>query len=151
MHVNLRRVAALLLGLVVVGAVYALCSGGTSSPEEQVREAIRDMERGFAERDVGRVLDHVSNAFHSPMLGDKADVRRIVLAEVLRSGGIHLVTLKSTVVPEEGRLRWQGTVGAARIGGRGAGPELQPYAVEALFAKEGGQWLVVEATVQPID
>jgi len=97
------------------------------------------------------VLDHVSETFHSPTLGDRADVRRAVLAEVLRSGGIHLVTLEAKVLAEDTRWRWQGRVAAARIGGSSAGAELQQFHVDALFAEEGGQWRVVEATVQPLN
>jgi hypothetical protein len=120
-----------------------------TSPEQQVRAAVGEVERGLGERDAARVLDHVSEAFHSPTLGNRDDVRRLVLAQLLRGGGMRVVTLQADVLPEDGRWRWRGKVAAARVDG--SGPELQQFHVDALFADEGGQWRAVEATVQPVE
>jgi hypothetical protein len=141
--------------LAVAAGVYALWPRA-GSPEEQVRTAVRDMEQGLGTRDAAKVLEHVSEAFHSPTLGDRTDVQRLVLGEVLRGGGVRVVTLQADVLPEvDGRWRWRGRVAAARAGGAGIAAitdaELRQFHVDALFALEHGQYRVVEATVTPVE
>jgi len=148
----------LLLGILAVAlaiAVYALWPQG-NSPEEQVRAAVRDMEQGLGTRDAARVLDHVSSAFHSSTLGSRADVQRLVLGEVLRGGGLKVVTLQAEVLPEPpAHWRWRGRVAAARAGGAGLAAiteaELRQFSVDALFAEEDGHWHLVEASVTPLE
>ena len=145
--------AAVALALAL--GVYALWPRATS-PEEQVRAAVRDMERGLGARDAARVLEHVSEAFHSATLGDRADVQRLVLGEVVRGGGVRVVTLKEDVLPEvDGRWRWRGRVAAARAGGAGiaaiTAAELRQFHVDALFAPERGHFKLVEATLTPLE
>jgi hypothetical protein len=138
-----------------VVAAYALWPRATS-PEAQVRAAVGEMERGLGERDAARVLDRVSEQFHSSTLGDRSELRRLVLGQLLRGGGLRVVTLQADVVAEEdGRLRWRGRVAAARAGGAGLAAvtdaELRQFQVEALFAGEQGHWRLVDATVTPLE
>ena len=149
------RLALGVLGLALAVGVYALWPH-VSSPEESVRAAVQDMERGLERRDAADVLSHVSEQFRSSTLGDRADLRRVVLGEVLRGSGLKVVTLQAEVQPEsDGRVRWVGRVAAARAGGAGlaALTEAQTgqFHVEALFADENGEWRLVEATVTPVD
>jgi hypothetical protein len=145
----------LVVGLAAALAAYALWPKH-SSPEEQVRAAIREMEEGAGARDPARVLTQVSERFRSPTLGDRNDLRRVLLGELLRGGGVKVVTLQGEVAPEpDGRLRWLGRVAVARGGGEGlatlTGGELRQLHIDALFADEGGHWRVVEATVRPVE
>lgn len=150
---------SLAFGVVAVAAgvgAYALWPRRASSPEEQVRATVRDMEQGLAERDAAKVLGQVSETFHSPTLGDRAELQRLVLSEVLRGGGLRVVTLQADVLSEpDGRLRWRGRVAAARAGGAGlaaiSDAELRQFHVDALFADEHGHWRLVEATVTPVE
>jgi hypothetical protein len=142
-------------GLAVAIGVYALWPRA-SSPEEQVRAAVGDMEQGLGARDAARVLAHVSEAFHSATLGDRADVQRLVLGEVLRGSGVRVVTLQADVLPEvDGRWRWRGRVAAARAGGAGMAAitdaELRQFHVDALFALERDHFMLMEATVTPLE
>jgi|GEM_PF-346645 len=152
---SMRRSLALgLAGLAAAVAAYLLWPRA-SSPEERVRAAVRQMEHGLEGRDASSVLDHVSEQFHSSTLGDRTDLRRAVLAEVLRGGGLKVVTLQADVLPEpDGRLRWVGRVAAARAGGAGLAAvtegELQQFHVDALFGNEGGEWRVLDARVTPV-
>jgi hypothetical protein len=139
----------------VGAAAYAFWPRG-SSPEDQVRAAIRDIEQGLGARDAGKVLDHVSAAFHSSTLGSRADVQRLVLGEVLGGGGVRVVTLQAEVLPESpGRWRWRGRVAAARAGSAGVAAigetELRQFHIDALFADEEGRWRLVEASVTPLE
>jgi hypothetical protein len=114
------------------------------------------MEQGLSDRDAAHVLDQVSEAFRSQTLGDRAELRRLVLAQLMRGGGLKVVTLQADVVPEEdGRLRWRGRVAVARAGGQGFAAvtegELRQFHVDALFADEQGHWRLVEATVTPLE
>ena len=110
----MRRSLALgLAGLVVAASAYALWPRA-SSPEQHVRAAVRQMQHGLESRDAAAVLDHVSEHFQSSTLGDRTELRRLVLAQVLRGGGLKVVTLQADVVAEpDGRLRWVGRVAAA--------------------------------------
>lgn len=150
-----RSLLFALVALALAGAVYALWPKGGSA-EEEVRAAVRDMQQGLGSKDAARVLEHVSEAFHSATLGSRTDVQRLVLGEVLRGGGVRVVTLQADVLPEvDGRWRWRGRVAAARAGGAGLAAvtdaELRQFHVDALFAAEGGRWKVVEATVTPLE
>ena len=150
-----RSVALGVGGLAAVVGVYFLWPQSTS-PEERVRAAVREMQRGLEERDAAAVVGHVSEQFHSPSLGDRTELRRLVLGEVLRGGRLKVVTLQAEVQPEtDGRLRWVGRVAAARAGGAGVGAvseaELRQFHVEALFAEEHGVWRLVDATVAPVE
>ena len=153
---GMRR--SLALGVVAAGVAagaYALWPQ-RGSPEEQVRAAVGEMERGLGARDAARVLGHVSETFHSPSLGNRADLQRLVLGEVLRGGGVRVVTLQAEVLAEsDGRWRWRGRVAAARAGGAGVAAiteaELRQFHVDALFAEEEGQWRLVEASVTPLE
>ena len=149
------RLALGALGLALALGAYALWPR-TSSPEESVRAAVQEMERGLEDRDASRVLSHVSEQFRSSSLGDRAELRRVVLGEVLRGGGLKVVTLQAEVQREpDGRVRWLGRVAAARAGGAGLATlteaELRQFHVEALFAEEHGEWRLVEASVTPVD
>jgi hypothetical protein len=151
----MRRSLALgLAGLTAAAAAYALWPR-PSSPEERVRAAVRQMEHGLESRDASAVLEHVSELFHSSTLGDRTDLRRLVLAQLLRGGGLRVVTLQADVLAEpDGRLRWVGRVAAARAGGAGLAAvtegELQQFHVDAVFADEHGEWRVQEASVTPL-
>jgi hypothetical protein len=150
-----RSLLLALVALAVAAGAYALWPR-PSSPEEQVRAAVRDMEQGLGARDAARVLGHVSEAFHSATLGERSDVQRLVLGEVLRGGGVRVVTLQADVLPEaDGRWRWRGRVAAARAGGAGVAAitdaELRQFHVDAVFASEAGHWQLVEATVTPLE
>jgi hypothetical protein len=150
-----RSLLFAVVGLAVAAGVYALWPRA-SSPEEQVRSVVREMEQGLGARDAARVLGHVSEAFHSATLGERTDVQRLVLGEVLRGGGVRVVTLQAEVLPEvDGRWRWRGRVAAARAGGAGMAAitdaELRQFHVDALFALERGHFQVVEATVTPLE
>ncbi len=150
---------SLALGVVALAAgagAYVLWPRRASSPEEQVRAAVREVQQGLGARDMARVLDQVSEAFHSPTLGDRTDLRRLVLAEGMRGSGLRVVTLQAEVLPEpDGRLRWRGRVAAARAGGAGLSAitegELRQFHVDALFADEQGHWRLVDATVAPLE
>lgn len=150
-----RSLLITLVALAAAVAAYALWPRA-KTPEEQVRETVRDMEQGLGARDAARVLDHVSEAFHSSTLGSQADVKRLVLGEVLRGGGVRVITLQADVLEEpNARWRWRGRVAAARAGGAGLAAvteaELRQFHVDALFADEGGQWKLLEASVTPLE
>jgi hypothetical protein len=152
----MRRLLLLsVVALAVGAAAYALWPR-SSSPEEQVRAAVRDMEQGLAARDAAKVLDHVSPSFQSPTLGNRADVQRLILGQLFRGGGVRVVTLQAEALPEsEGRWRWRGRVAAARAGGAGVAAvteaELRQFHVDALFAEERGRWQLLEASVTPLE
>jgi hypothetical protein len=144
------------VGLLAAAAVTYALWPHARSPEAEVRSAVSEMERGFGERNAARVMDHVSEQFHSQTLGGPSDLKRLVLGEVLRGGGIKVVTLQADVLPDDdGRLRWRGRVAAARAGGAGLATiseaELRQFHVDAVFADEKGQWRLVDASVTPAD
>ncbi len=153
----MRRSLALGVGVLAVGlGSWALWPHRVASPEEQVRAAVREMEQGLGERDAVRVLGPVSEAFHSQTLGDRKELQRLVLGELMRGGGLRVVTLQADVLAEpDGRWRWRGRVAAARAGGAGLRAvtegELRQFHVDALFADEQGQWRLVEAAVTPVE
>jgi hypothetical protein len=151
-----RSVLLAAAGLVGLAVAAALLWPRSRSPEEQVRAAVREMEEGAEKRDLARVLDQVSESFRSPSLGDRADLKRLLVGEFFRGGGIRVATLQSEVRPEaDGRIRFLGRLAVARAGGQGLAAvtegELRQLHVDALFADEGGHWRVVEAMVRPVE
>jgi hypothetical protein len=154
------RSLAIAIGVVLLLAAgvlaFVLRPGHALSPEEAVRAAVQRMEQGLSDKDASRVMDPVSEAFHSQTLGDRTELKRMVLAQLMRGGALKVVTLQADVVPgENGRLLWQGRVAAAQAGGAGLATvtdaELRQFHVEAAFAEEQGQWRLVAATVTPVE
>jgi hypothetical protein len=152
----MRRSLLLLSVVPVAGlAAYALWPD-RRSPEQRVRTAVQDMVEGARTRDVARVLAQVSEQFHSTSLGDRSELRRLVAGELLRGGGVQVVTLQAEVTPEpDGRMRWVGRLAVARAGGGGLSAltegELRQLHLDALFANEEGHWRVVDAVVGPVE
>jgi hypothetical protein len=151
---------SLAIGIVLVLAAgvvaFALRPRKTPSPEEAVRAAVQTMEQALSDKDAARVMDQVSEAFHSQTLGDRTELKRMVLGLLMRGGGLKVVTLQAEVLPDEnGRLRWRGRVAAAQAGGAGLATltdaALRQFHVDAGFADEQGHWRLVEATVTPVE
>ena len=101
--------------LAVVAGVYALWPR-TGSPEEQVRTAVREMEEGLGARDAAKVLEHVSEAFHSPTLGDRKDVQRLRARIDWREfGGAPLLGIDGVAVVAHGRSDARAIKNAIRV------------------------------------
>ena len=151
----MRLVPVLAVAAVLTAVAAYVFWPKTLSPEDQVRAAVREMQAGADARDPSRVVAQVSERFRSPGLGDRADLKRLLLGELLRGGGLRVVVLQADVQPEaEGRIRWVGRVAVARAGGGGLAAvteaEVRQLHIDALFADEGGQWRAVEATVRQV-
>ena len=145
---RVSTIALVLAGLAAVGAGLWMLQPPPASPEEQVRAAVESMARAARAHDAAGVLEHVSEAFRSPELGGKAELRGYLLGELLRGGVVearvldaHVEALPDRQVHFTGRLLLGRTAGGLDLGQR---------AVEATFASEQGTWRAVRAHVEPV-
>ncbi len=145
---RVSTIALVVSGLVVAGVAAWLLRPAPGTPEEQVRAAVDAMARAARDHDPAGVLDHVSDGFRSPELGDKQQLRAYLLQELLRGGVVEARVLEARAEAQPGgevvftaRLLLGRTAGAMDLGQR---------AVQATFVDEGGTWRMVRAHIQPV-
>jgi 5'-3' exonuclease len=96
--------------LIVIGAL-AGC-GDANSPEQQVREAIEKMEVAAEARDVGELMEHLSDDFRDVNGMGPEEAARYARAYFIANQSIHLVTRVERIeFPTDGEARARVTVG----------------------------------------
>jgi hypothetical protein len=145
---RVSTIALVLAGLVALGVGVWMLRAPPRSPEEQVRAAVEAMAQAARSHDPAGVLDHVSEAFQSPELGGKPELRAYLLGELLRGGMVEARVLeaRAEALPG-GEVAFTGRLLLGRTAG---GVDLGQRAVEATFVNEGGTWRAIRAHVEPV-
>ncbi len=152
----------------VVGGGLALLAAGAvlffwPRPEPGVQEAITrkvvELTRAAEQKDVGGVMEHVSEHFRSDGGGwGKKEVRGILTAQVLRGQWVRVFMTNlevQEVSPTQGDFQARFIFGrseAETVRDLAASSVLNAYSIEGTFKKEAdGQWRVVRAKQRPIN
>jgi hypothetical protein len=158
--VTVTRSRVLGLGLALVAAFLVLLLWPREEPgvKDAVTRRIINMTRAAEEKDVGSVMEGVSERFKSTDGWGRQDVHRILAAQVLRGQWVRIFTTDidvHEVSPTQGDFR------ARFIFGRSQAEELKDlardsvlnaYAIEGTFEKESdGEWRVVRAKHRQLD
>jgi hypothetical protein len=125
-------------------ALLAACTD-EGSPEQQVRALIASMEQAAEARDVGELLDHVSDNYRDAQGQDRAEASRYARGYFVVNQSVHLLTRIESLEfpsPDEAQVKLQ--VGMAGRGAEagGAGLTADLYDFDIALVREDGEWKV---------
>jgi hypothetical protein len=125
----------------------ALLSGcaDEASPEQQVRAVIEAMELAAEQRDVGELMQHISDNYRDAQGQDRTEVSRYVRGYFVVNQSVHLLTRIESLefpAPDEARVKLQ--VGmAGREGEPGAaGFTADVHNFDVVLVREDDAWKV---------
>lgn len=128
----------------VVLAVLTACSDG-ASPEQQVRAVIDSMEVAAEARDVGDLMQHLSDNYRDAQGQDRQQAALYARGYFISNQSVHLLTRVESLefpAPDEARVKLQ--VGMAGRGGEtgqgGLSADLHDF--DLVLVREGDEWKV---------
>ncbi|AKQ67611.1 hypothetical protein A176_004523 [Myxococcus hansupus] len=151
------------LALLAAGAVLYFWPQQELTVEEAIRRQVVVMTREAEEKNVGGVMEHVSERFRSNGTGGmtKREVRGILTGQVLRGQWVRIFMTNlevREVSPTEGEFQARFIFGrsqAEKLEDLSADSVLSAYRIEGAFEKEeDGEWRVVRArpySISPAD
>jgi hypothetical protein len=145
---RVSKIALVVAGLAALGVAVWLLRPARRSPEDQVRAVVEAMAGAARAHDPAGVLEHVSEAFQSPELGGKPELRAYLLGQLLRGGMVEARVLEAhaEAVPG-GEVVFTGRL---LLGSTAGGLDLGQRAVRATFVDERGTWRAIRADVEPV-
>ncbi|QDE96511.1 hypothetical protein BHS05_12030 [Myxococcus xanthus] len=158
-NVTRSQVVGGVLALLAAGAVLYFWPRQQLTVEEAIRRQVVVMTRAAEGKDVGGVMEHVSERFRSNGQGgwSKKDVRGILTAQVLRGQWVRVFVTNlevREVSPSEGEFQARFIFGrsqAEKVEDLAADSVLNAYLIEGAFEKEeDGEWRVVRARPESI-
>jgi hypothetical protein len=142
----MRRALLLCLVLALTGC------GGADTPEQQVREIIGRMEKAAEARDVGDLMEHISNSYRDAYGQGTDEASRYVRGYFIANQSIHLLTrVENVEFPNSEEARATVLVGmVSRDADAKAAWDLAAnlYRFEITLLKESGAWKVSYARWQ---
>ncbi|MGA9520365.1 MAG: hypothetical protein WBV82_02810 [Myxococcaceae bacterium] len=144
------RVVGAALALAAAVAVLVLWPRNKPTPEEQIRQMVIQMTAAAEEKDLGFIMEQISERFRgtSPALS-KQELRQILAAQILRGQWVRVfvrdidVELRS---PSEAWFRGKFIFGrseADTLERLSAESRIQAYEVEGTLEQEDGEWRFV--------
>ena len=131
-------------------ALLAGC-GDSTSPEQQVRAVIEQMEIAAEARDVGALVEHVSENYRDSQGQGRSELSRAARGYFIANQSIHLLTRVEDIqfpTSEEARLK-------VRVGMAGREPQAgtldlsaEVRAFDVVLMREDGEWKVTYADPQ---
>ncbi|WP_163782396.1 hypothetical protein [Myxococcus vastator] len=158
-NVTRSQVVGGVLALLAAGAVLYFWPRQQLTVEEAIRRQVVVMTREAEAKDVGGVMELVSERFRSNGQGgwSKKDVRGILTAQVLRGQWVRVFVTNlevREVSPTEGEFNARFIFGrsqAEKVEDLAADSVLSAYRIEGAFEKEeDGEWRVVRARPESI-
>jgi hypothetical protein len=153
------RVLGVGLALLVAGAVLYFWPRPEPGVQEAITRQVVAMTRAAEEKDVGEVMESVSERFKSDGSGwSKKEVRGVLTAQVLRGQWVRVFMTNlevHEVSPMQGDFQARFIFGrsqAEKVQDLAATSILNAYLIEGTFEKEDdGEWRVVRAKYRPLD
>jgi hypothetical protein len=125
-------------------ALLTACSGG-ASPEQEVRAVIGSMEVAAEARDVGDLMEHLSDNYRDAQGQDRQQAALYARGYFVTNQSVHLLTRVESLefpAPDEARVKLQ--VGMAGRGGEtgsgGLSADLHDF--DLVLVREGSEWKV---------
>ncbi len=152
MTVSRERLLAVGLALAAALAVWILWPRAPEDPEEVIRQKVIQMARAAEKKDVGFVLDQLSESFRSADGLSKQEMKGFIAAQILRGSWVRVFVVDTRVSAAGSTAEFQGKF----VFGRSDAKELQnltkesvmgSYRVEGKLTRESdGQWRFVSAS-----
>jgi hypothetical protein len=118
--------------------------GDDSSPEQQVRAVIDSMELAAEARDVGDLMEHISDNYRDARGQDRQEAALYARGYFVANQSVHLLTRIESLefpAPDEARVKLQvGMAGSGETGSSGLSADLQTF--DLVLVREGGEWKV---------
>jgi hypothetical protein len=145
-----RALAVVLVVSAVIAAAWLVWPREPPDDEALIREAIAQVGRAATEKDVGAILEHVSESYRGEG-GNRDGLRRYLLGYILRSDWV-------SAIPRVLQVEVDGdTANASLVVLLARGPVADPanvrpeglvgsHYIESGWAREAGEWRVVTAT-----
>lgn len=136
-----------ILGL--LAAIGVSSCGDPQSPDAQIRETIAALETAAEERDVGGLMEHVSDQFRDSYGRDSQALATYVRGYFIANQAIHLLTrIESVEFPTQEEARAKVTVAmvgreAAEANAWNLAAEVRDF--EVTLMREDGAWKVTHA------
>lgn len=138
-------VALTLVVIAAIGVAVVLSRDDGATPEARIRAALDRAVAAAEARDVGGVMDVVSDAYDSPT-NTRNDLQRALLVQLRNDTSWKRVVLSEVVVDVEDvdpPARAQVSVAAVLAKGDGPVPaNASVYRFDLVFAAEGGSWKI---------
>src|SRR4051812_18250148 len=83
--------------MLAAGAVYALWPKASQDPEEQIRQKVIQMSRAAEKKDLGFVLDQISDSFRSGDGLSKQELKGFLAAQILRGNWVRVFLVDTQV------------------------------------------------------
>jgi len=114
--------------------------------EEAIRRVLDDVELAMEERDVYKVLTHVSASYHDKLERDYTDLRRFLRRVFESYGSIEIARSGTKVTIDEDRAAVTETFAtfARGMSGASAEPLTLRGRMSVFLEKIAGRWLIVE-------
>ncbi|MCP3097691.1 hypothetical protein LZ198_02240 [Myxococcus sp. K15C18031901] len=152
------RVMGVLLALGVAGAVLYFWPRKQPGVVEAITRQVVTLTRAAEAKNVGGVMEGVSERFKSDSGWSKQDLRGVLTAQVLRGQWVRVFTTHlevHEVSPSQGDFQGRFIFGrsqAEKLEDLAADSVLNAYLIEGTFEKEeDGTWRVVRAKYRPLD
>jgi hypothetical protein len=152
------RLVGIVLALVAVAGVLALWPQPEPGVKEAITREIVSMTHAAQEKDVGDIMERVSERFQTDRGWKKQQLHGVLAGQVLRGQWVRVFTTNLEVTEVSPT---QGDFSVKIIFGRSQGERveelsretiLSAYLIEGAFEKEqDGQWRVVRARHQPLN
>ena len=134
----------------VFGIYIVVCligCGGADAPEAQVRAMIAEIETAAEARDVGDLMNHVSDQFRDHQGREAKELAQYIRGYFIANQSVHLLTrIESIEFPTQDEARAKVTVGML---GREAADSWDLAAevrdFDVTFMREDGEWKVTYA------
>lgn len=150
------RTVGVVLAIAAGVATYALWPRAEDSPEERIRRMVEQMAGAAEERDVGGILEHVSEKFRGQQGMGKDELRGYIAGQVLRGEWVRVMPMdvEVTLTGEDG-ADFSGKFVLARSGGdvaeQARAGSVTAYLITGQLLREDGEWRFVSARHRPVN
>jgi len=142
---NRLKLAVVALAGVAAGVVvvWKLAPDRRSS-EQQILDALVEIERGIQEKDVRQCMKHVSESYRDPDVENKRELQRLAMGGLREPGEFDVVLQPDRPVVSGSEATVTVRVDFAIVRGQSVN-RIPPFDVRTRWVKEGRKWRVIEA------
>ncbi len=158
MTVARSRLVAAAVVLIAAALTFGLWTRGSSTgAEELIQQKAIKMARAAEKKELGYIMDQVSDRFTSAEGWQKSDLRAVLAGQLLRGNWVRVfpanlkVTLTSSSTAAFSGKFIFGRSTATSLKDLARESAMSSYAIDAKLEKEGDEWKFVSASHREID
>ncbi len=144
MQNRLKLVVVLLAGVAAGIVVVWKLAPDRRSPEQQILDALVDIERAVEEKNVRHCMKYVSESYRDPEVENKKELQRLAIGGFREPGEFDVVLQPDRPVVSGLEAAVTVRVDFAVVRGQAVN-RVPPFDVDTRWVKEGRSWRVIEA------